>query len=187
MRCIVVLFILSICNSCQRQARNTDLYVLDKVLSCDVQLFEGLRVQPRIKTDGIYRVPFFSKEISGKMYLLPNYAYFDCGVSDLACLKKSVQQDFNIFEFARENGIGGRTEALLFTGKYVDHVIKEYEKLGVRSILSSPSSIGNCVIFYLDGDKFIAYVPNMYEVHNRIWLSRFESENLIKDKWYCNF
>ncbi|MCC5946083.1 MAG: hypothetical protein JJT94_14230 [Bernardetiaceae bacterium] len=142
-------------------------------------------MRPRQIKDGIYQVPYFLKELDGRRYILPNYLYYGYSKNDLINLVDTTKNRFNIIEFAKANGVNNKKEALSFTGDYIEKVISEYTEIGVVKVLSH-SSIGECVIFYLDSEHYIAYVFDLDKVYNEYWQSRFVPENKVEDNWYSN-
>ena len=174
-------FLLISCNTQNKEMNNTVI----KIKSCNVSLFKGVRMEARDKKDGIYRVPFFSKEVGDTLYLLPNYTYYGCSTNDINCLAKATKKEYNTIEFAKANGIEDKKEGLNYTGKYIDLIISEYNKIGVREILSD-SKIGECVIFYLDKEHYMAYVFDKDKIYNEHWKSMFIYQNQICKNWFSN-
>jgi len=184
MKYLLILSVVFLLFSCEAQEKKMN-EIVSKIKSCNVSLFKGVRLEARDKKNGIYRVPFFSKEIGDTLYLLPNYSYYGCSTNDTSCLEIATKKEFNVLEFAKANGIENKKEALIYTGKYIDEVIAEYEKIGVKEILSD-SKIGECVIFYLDKEHYLSYVYDTNKIYNQYWKSKFISKNKIDKKWYSN-
>ncbi|UIR57989.1 hypothetical protein LZQ00_09260 [Sphingobacterium sp. SRCM116780] len=177
---IMLLFV-----SCNTQSKKREI-ILEKIKVCDVNLLKGITMEARFEKDGRYQVPFFSKELRGRTYILPNYSYYGCPLNDLSCLNDATKKKFNIFEFATANSIDDKARALEFTGKYIEDVLSEFLNLGITEVLSS-SAIGECVIFYYDKEHFAAYVANVNEVINENWKIKFTKKNKISEHWYSNF
>lgn len=177
----ILTFVVISCNTNQE----LDFQQISKSLeSKKIEMFYNMRISYRNSdNEGNPVVYFFTKEINGNKYLLPNYKLFDCNILDKECLSKHSKKQFSVKEFAIANGIENDEQIRIFTENFVDNTINEFKKLNVNSVLSD-SKIGECIIFYIDDKNYIAYVPNLNNIYNELWESKFINENMIKEKWY---
>jgi hypothetical protein len=179
---LLIISIIFFFTSCKRDTYQVkDIY--KRIKTSDYEIFFGIRIEARKKNGDIYEAPFFTKELNNVKYLLPNYTYHNCKINDTVCVYKKSNKKFDIIEFAEANEIN-RKKALEYTGKYIEKVLNEYSKIGVREVLSD-SKIGNCIIFYYQDHNYIAYVPDINKINNEYWKSRFVPSNKIDDKWYA--
>jgi hypothetical protein len=184
MKYLLISLVVFLLFSCEAQEKKMN-EIASRIKSCNVNLFKGVRMEASHKKNGIYRVPYFSKEIGDTLYLLPNYSFFGCSTNDTSCLELATKKKYNLIEFAKVNGIVSKKEALIYTGRYIDEVIAEYEKIGVIDILSD-SKIGECVIFYLDKEHYVAFVYDTDKIYTEYWKSKFIPQNKIASNWYSN-
>lgn len=168
--------------SCNWQDENIDLSI-SKIMDSNFELFNGVKIEARNEQDGIYKAPFLTKELNGKEYLLPNFSHHGCVTPGKECLEKISSKKFDILEFNSDNNADSTIDPYTFSNEYTSTIFNEFEKLRAYHIISD-SGIGDCIIFLLDEEHYLAFVPNGADIKNELWKSRFIEENKIDDKWY---
>lgn len=181
---VLILYIGIILISCSGSKKESmkDHLTLIKALDLDLLMF--VRIEARQERDNIYVAPSFVKEVNDEYFLLPSFSYFGCIESKIECLQAATKIKYDLIEFSKAtNGVTLEKEAIAFAIDYSNKVMNEYEKSGVVDILSD-SKIGNCIIFFPDKEHYIAYVPDLNEVHNEFWKERFIESNKAENSWY---
>jgi hypothetical protein len=181
MKNILIIFILLLV-SCNSQEENIELSI-SNIKDSNFELFNGVTIEARNEKDGIYKAPFLTKELNGKEYLLPNFLHHGCTIPEKECLEKISTKKFDILEFHSDNNPDSTVDAYTFANEYTLPIFNEFEKLRAYYIISD-SSIGNCIIFLLNEDYYLAFVPNIEDIINDFWKSKFAEENKIEDNWY---
>ncbi|WP_299187067.1 hypothetical protein [uncultured Aquimarina sp.] len=181
MKKLIILLIPVFLLSCSSTEKHTE-ELIEKISSSKVELFKNVKIEARDYNNGVPRAFFFTKELNGKEYLLPNFLAINCKLEDSLCFKNYTDKNFDIVSFAKANNVD-RKKAFKYTEEYIESVVKEYEKIGVYKILSS-SQIGDCIIFYINQDEFLAYVQDINKVFNNFWKTNFDKKNKISKKWY---
>ena len=63
-------------------------------------------------------------------------------------------------------------------------LFKEFERINIFRIVSN-SWIGDCIIFDINENDYLAYVPDIKNVKNEFWKSKFIEANKIDEHWYA--
>ncbi len=175
---IVILFFIS----CKDRNKSIDELVLI-IRNSNYELFWGVTIEARNEINGIYKAPYLTKELNGKEYLLPNFDCFGCVTPTKECLEKITSKKFDIVEFYSEKNSDITINPYVFSNQYTLPIFNEFEKIRTYHIISY-SGLGDCIIFLLDEDNYLAYVPNLNSIKNEIWKSRFIEKNKIDENWY---
>lgn len=179
MRNIGLLIMVSVVLSCGK-TNITNEEIISKIQNSNYKIFYGVTTEARNEMDGVFKTPFLKKEIDGQSYLLPNFEYYECEEPVQECLPKG----FDIEKFYELNITKTSQEPHKFVRDYTTPIFKEFEKIRVYRILSR-SSIGECIIFYIDENNYVAYVPDIEKIHNELWKLRFVPDNKIGEHWYA--
>lgn len=155
---------------------------LDLIKKSNYQLFNMISIEARNEKENVYKAPFLIKEANNIKYLLPNFKYYDCKVPSIECLKDVTSKKFDILEFSSDFN-DDDIDPYIFVSNNTDKAFEEFEKMRIHKIVSN-STIGDCIIFLLNEKEYLAYVPNVENIVNRNWKSRFIKENQIDKNWY---
>jgi hypothetical protein len=176
----IIIIVLITFTSC-KEGNDKSTVILRKIQSSNIELFEGVKIEARNKKDGIYLAPFLTKELDGKMYVLPNFNYYGCQNATSECLTNITTKKFDIIEFAQNNHVS--SDPYEYSNKFASEIFKEFENLGVVEILSD-SDLGKCIIFSLDENNYIAFVEDIKSIKNEFWKKEFIEKNKIESNWY---
>lgn len=177
----LILFTLFSCNV--NKNASIDRELIEVIRNSKFELFEGVNITASHEKNGFFKAPFLSKELDGEDYVLPNFNYFDCNSHEKDCLEKRTTKSFDIIDFYEVSNKSTLGNPYAFSYKYTFPIFSEFEKIKVYRIVSD-SDIGNCIIFFIDKKNYLAYVPDVNEIENEVWKSRFTEENRIDWYWY---
>ncbi|WP_460766300.1 hypothetical protein [Niabella terrae] len=135
----------------------------------------GVIIEARKKEDKNYVAFSFTKEINGVKYKLPNYLYYDS-------LKIMNSKLFDIEKFAEVNGCKDSTKVFEFAKKYSNDMFHIYQQINLYKIFSSPT-LGDFVVFFIDANRFWAYIPNKQKVFNEFWRNKFDEAKEVEKDW----
>jgi len=174
----IILFL----NSCNDNSRHEKL--ISRIKNSNYMLFFGVTMEARNTVNEKVKAPFLTKEINGKRYLLPNFNYYNCQKPLEKCLRmKKITKKFDIEKYNLKFNENKDVDAYTFTYNSTNAIFKEFEHLNVYRVLSR-SSIGNCIIFYINENEYLAYVPDVNSLKNYYWISRFKKDKKEGKYWH---
>jgi hypothetical protein len=168
--------------SCKAPTRSHEK-VISKIQSSNFKLFNGITIEARFEKDGVVQAPFLEIEINGTEFLLPNFKYYGCEVPTPDCFNH-ITKKFDIAEFNTQFNKDSDVDGFSFVYDFTFELFKEFERINIFRIVSN-SWIGDCIIFDINENDYLAYVPDIKNVKNEFWKSKFIEANKIDEHWYA--
>jgi len=172
---IVILFF----NSCNTDKSHKEL--ISKIQNSNFKMFIGITIKARYEKEGGVKAPFLTKEINGDRYLLPNFNYYGCSKPEASCLSK-VSKKFDIEKYNSQFNTNKSINAYTFVYRSTSALFEEFERINVLRIYSN--SVGDYIIFNINENDYLAYVPDINNIKNTFWKAKFIEKNKINEYWY---